>query len=223
MFVWMRPEGRWVHAPASSGQGLGVARFVRVRLVGLDAPCVSLDSFALVWFVRVRLGGSFRFVWFIQIQPGGGWDRLGSSCTFSCALRVAGFVLVPLVPLDALWRSLGSFGLFGSCGLAQEVFVFHLVRLVRAGAQRGVAGVGQVRLVCKGACFASLRSSMFVCFVRVRPECRWVSLGSYSSIWCALSVVGFLQVRLDRSGAPCWSLCSFPFVWYALVFRPVAT
>ena len=49
LFVWMRPDCRCVHASASSGCGLWVTWFV------LDAPCVSLGSFALVWFVRERV------------------------------------------------------------------------------------------------------------------------------------------------------------------------
>ena len=44
----MCPEVRWVHVSASSGCGLGVARFVRFHLVRPGAPMGSLVFFLLV-------------------------------------------------------------------------------------------------------------------------------------------------------------------------------
>ena len=45
---------------------------------------------------------------------------------------------------------------------------------------------------------------MFVGFIRVRTGYRWVHLGSFGSLGCALGVVGYIRRRWVRSGAPWW-------------------
>ena len=114
----MCPECRWIHSDgsASFGYGLGVAWFLRVRLVRLSAPCVSLGSFALVWFVWVRLGCRS--------------DSFGSS---RCAMGVAGFGRVRLVCSRAPWRSLGRSDSSSSFGYTLTVDGFFRVHFVRAG------------------------------------------------------------------------------------------
>ena len=63
-----------------------------------------------------------------------------------------------------------------------------------------------------GAPFGSLGSSGDVSFTRVRPGCRWVRLGSLSSLGCTLGVVGIVCSRWIRWGrwvhsfARWWSL-----------------
>ena len=55
----MRPDRGWDHSGGSSlsGCALGIAGFVRVRLVRLRVPCDMLGSFGFDWCVRVRAGG----------------------------------------------------------------------------------------------------------------------------------------------------------------------
>ena len=84
-----------------------VARFVRARLIRLAVPCVSLSSFALVWFVRVSPGGSlgsFGLLCFVWLCPGSRWVHSGSS---ACAL---GLLQVTMVRSGASLELLGSFG-----------------------------------------------------------------------------------------------------------------
>ena len=67
----MRRNGRYVHGSASSGCGVGISVFVRVRLVRPGAP------WGVTWFFWVRQGapwvtlGSIGVVCFFQERTSG--------------------------------------------------------------------------------------------------------------------------------------------------------
>ena len=63
---------------------MGVTKFVRVRLVDLGVPWVSLGLFG-----------------FVQESVFCRWCRSGSRCSVGCAVSVAGFVRVRVVRMDA--------------------------------------------------------------------------------------------------------------------------
>ena len=172
---------------------------------------MSLASFALVWFVRVR---SY------------------SSDSSRCALGVAGLVWVPLVPIGAPWLSLSSFGFIWfvqMCpGYRWFVWMRRGSRSDSSGSSRCAFGVSAlVRFILVRTCtpWGSLGSFGFIWFLRVRPGGHLVCLGSsawfgsrvrvsgsFGSCGWALEVVGFDGVRLVRRGAPLRSLDSSGFV-----------
>ena len=181
--VRVRPCGRWV-----------------CRQVRLRPPGVSLGSFAYVWYVRVRLGrryiDPYGLVLFVRMRPWGRWVRFGSSCSFACAMGVAGFVRVRLVRPGV---SLGSFH-SNRCALGVSSFVM-------------------VCLDCLCAPWGSLSSLRFVWFAWARTGDIWLRSGSSGSSGCTMVVAGFVFVGLVRPSAPWWSLGSFGFVCFVGV-RP---
>ena len=223
---------------AGFGGSLG---FFPVRLVRLGAAYESLGYFWVRLFLSgapLGLLGSFRFVWFVRVRPGGRWVLSGLTCSYGCALKVAGFMGL-LSPVAAR-VSMGSF-----------VFVWFIrFRLVHPGAPwdrcffpgasgsstcaLGVDWLVRVRLPRTGARLGLLVSFGFVWFVQVRPGGRLVrvfcmdaplvSLGSF--VWIRFvrlypgccwirsgssRLAGFGRVCLVRSSVPLWSLGSFGF------------
>ena len=109
-FVWERPGNHCVRSSSScsSGCAVGVAGFVRVRLLSPFAPWLSLCSFG---FHLVRLGtslvsfgshGFVCFVSFVRVHPGCLRVRFASFGSSGFALVVAEFVAVRLVRPCAL-------------------------------------------------------------------------------------------------------------------------
>ena len=198
----MRTRGRWVRFGSSCSLActLGVAEFVRIRLVRPAAQRASLGSFR---FCLIAVGApwvslvSFWFVWFVGVQPGGCLFRLGSTPSFWSALGATGFIWVCLVRLGAPWWSLCPFG------FVLFVWMISGGRLVRSSlfassdCAMGVAGFIRVRLVCPRQGVAR--------FVLLRSEaswCRCVRSGSSGLFGCAQGVSVFVWVRLVRMDAP---------------------
>ena len=78
-----------------------------------------------------------------------------------------------------------------------------------------VDGFVWFRMVRQGARWVALcifALVWFVRFVRVRPGCLWVRLGSSGSSGCTLGVAGFVRILLDRPGVPWGSLGSLGYV-----------
>ena len=202
----MSPMGHWVH-PGSLGS-LGCALVVVGFVWGHScAPWVSLDSFGIVRFTRVR--------------PAGRWFHPESWGSLLCAQCVVEFVrghwvLSSLgssgslgVYSGATWRSLGLSGVVGFTRVRSGGRWVHPGSLGSHGFALWIVGFILGRRVHSDAPSGSLGSSGVFWFTRVRPGGRWFHLGSPCSLWCPQIVFWLIRCH---SGAPLGPLGSFWFL-----------
>ena len=166
-----------------------------VRWADQGAHYWALGSCGVVAFIR----GGFR------VRVGGRWVYPGSLGSLACALAVVGFVRDRLVHSGA---SLGSSG-----------FLWFIRE--RPGSVAFIRVVGFIlgRWVHSVAPWGSFGSSGVVRITQLRPGYRWIHMGSFGSLRCALGVFGFIRVRLVHSGAPRGALGSSGVVGFTPV-RP---